>query len=96
MVRGIQHRKWHGFSFWLLQPIKSDYQQRALLSEAGIDYMCNCPRFMHYHKCKHVLAINVGLNDKKVPTKFSQKVCGKRKAPAGATLSKRGHCLHID
>ena len=31
-----------------------------------------------------------------VPTKFNTDFVGKRKAPAGASLSKRGKCLSID
>ena len=50
----------------------------------------------HYHVCVHVLAVSIGCDDRPVPTKFSTKTCGKRKAPAGASLSKRGHCLLID
>lgn len=32
----------------------------------------------------------------KVPDKFSDQPVGKHKAPAGASLKKRGHCLAID
>ena len=51
--------------------------------EAGIVYSCTCPTFMHYHVCKHVLAYGMHCKNVKVPTKFSTKPMGKRKAPAG-------------
>ena len=66
------------------------------LGEAGIMYMCSCPRFGHYHRCKHALAYALFKKESKVPTCFSTATAGKRKAPAGASLSKRSRCLMID
>ena len=59
-------------------------------------YTCSCPEFLKKGACKHVLGFALHKKQIKVPTRFSTAVCGKRKATAGASLSKRGHCLEID
>ena len=64
--------------------------------EAGIAYTCTCPQFNHYFNCKHCIAMGLHLKKVKVPDRFSMQVVGKRKAPAGASLSKRSRCLEVD
>ena len=58
-------------------------------------YKCNCPQFMHYHQCKHVIGYALSESDVRVPTSHSTLTVGKRKAPEGAKPSKRGNCLLI-
>ena len=84
------------FSFWTLVPISANHMQKEALSEVGIVYECNCPEFNHYYRCKHCLALGLFKKEIKVPDRFSTETVGKRKAPAGASLSKRSHCLKID
>ena len=83
------------FSFWVITEI-TEHKQKECLKEKGIVYTCNCPQFSHYYECKHSLL--VGLWQKKVcvPVRFSTATVGKRKAPAGAKLSKRSRALVID
>ena len=83
------------FSFWSLSEI-IDHPKIEALRENGICFTCTCPQFNHYHSCKHSVALALHLNKIKVPVRFSTQVVGKRKAPAGASLSRRGHCLVID
>ena len=47
---------------------------------------------------KHVLAWGLFRNPEivKVPVRFSMETVGKRKAPAGASLTKRSKCLVVD
>ena len=82
------------FSFWTISEIV-DHPKAEALREAGICYTCSCPQFNHYFNCKHCIAMGLHLKKVKVPDRFSMQVVGKRKAPAGASLSKRGHCLTI-
>ena len=105
--------------------------QAVVLKAAGITFKCSCPRFGHYHMCKHSIAMGIATG-KVLPCPatrpalpphhprspppsqprhlprlaLSMQVCvpvnqdvrhvGKRKAPAGAKLAKRGKCLEID
>ena len=64
--------------------------------EAGICYKCTCPFFNHYHYCKHSLCLGLHLQVATVPLRLCTKTAGKRKARAGASLSKRSRCLEID
>ena len=84
------------FSFWVLRPIPDGHPRRGALLEAGTAYTCTCPKFLHYHSCKHTVAF--GLHNKcvKVPLRYDTTTVGKRKAPAGASLTKRGRCMAID
>jgi hypothetical protein len=84
------------YSFWVLSPIPDTHKKAKVLAENGIKFTCTCPRFMHYHVCKHSLAWGIKFADVKVPLRFSTVHVGKRKAPAGASLSKRSKCLVID
>ena len=61
-----------------------------------IVYTCSCPQFRHYHVCKHVIAFGLHQKTITVPLRFSSVAIGKRKAKAGASLSKRSRCLQID
>jgi len=54
------------------------------------------PSFNHYHVCKHSLALGIFKDKVKVPVRFNCEPCGKRKAPAGASLRKRARALEID
>ena len=49
-----------------------------------------------YHVCKHSLALGIFKDKVKVPVRFNCEPCGKRKAPAGASLRKRARALEID
>ena len=82
-------------TFWFLSEI-IDHPKTEVLRENGICFTCSCPQFNHYYSCKHSVALALHLNKIKVPVRFSTQVVGKRKAPAGASLSRRGHCLVID
>ena len=84
------------FSFWTVTPIPEEHPKCAELRGVGILYTCTCPTFQHYFTCKHVLAVAVHNKQVVVPTVFNSDFVGKRKAPAGASLSKRGKCLKID
>jgi len=84
------------FSFCVLTPIDEKHPQYKRLKEIGIVFKCSCPRFQHYHFCKHSLAWGIHTGEVCVPLKFSTAPATKRKAPAGASLSKRGKCLQID
>jgi hypothetical protein len=44
------------------------------LSDKGIAYTCNCPRFMHYHTCKHVVALGLHFEKVVVPERYSIEV----------------------
>ena len=83
-------------SFWTLTPIPSYHSKKEVLKAIGISYTCSCPQFRHYHVCKHVLAMGIYEGTFEMPTRFSTQPVGQRKAPAGATLSKRTHCMIID
>ena len=84
------------FSFWLVTPVRADHRQRQALRDNGIAFTCNCPRFNHYHYCKHALAAGVHFGQVQVPLQFNTEPVGKRKAPAGASLTKRSRALSID
>ena len=84
------------FSFHVLTKVPDDHIQQKTLAEAGILYTCDCPNFAHYHVCKHCLAFALFKKETAVPLRFSTDTVGKRKAPAGASLSKRTRCLVID
>lgn len=85
------------FSFWILKKIvPAEQPNYAALAAEGILYTCNCPQFMHYHHCKHVIGYALYESDLQVPTHYSTLTVGKRKAPEGAKPTKRGHCLLID
>ena len=84
------------FSFWVVTPVPESHRQKKALAEAGIFFLCNCPQFNHYHYCKHSICAALWKGLTKVPVKFSTEIVGKRKAPAGASLSKRTHFLTID
>ena len=84
------------FSFWMVTPLDVAHPKRDMLHNNGIFYTCTCPRFQHYFTCKHVLFVAMHEKQVEVPTKFNTEFVGKRKAPAGASLSKRGKCLSID
>ena len=84
------------FSFWTLTKITQSHPNWRALASAGIIYTCTCPQFMHYHVCKHVIGFAMYQDNLAVPTEFSKMTVGKRSAPAGAKLMKRGHCLAID
>ena len=84
------------FSFWVLRPVPPDHKQLDGLRKMGITYMCSCPKFQHYHYCKHSIAAGLHFETIRVPLKFDQTNVGKRKAPAGASLTKRSRCLQVD
>ena len=73
-----------------------NHKQKTALFSKGIKYLCNCPNYNHYHVCKHALAVGLVKQEITVPTRFSTNTVGKRKAPAGASLTKRSKCLVID
>ena len=83
-------------AFWTLTPISEDHPRCAALKAHGIMYPCSCPQFRHYHVCKHVIAFGLHQKTITVPLRFSSVAIGKRKAKAGASLSKRSRCLQID
>ena len=84
------------YSFWVLSPIPDSHPKAKILSDHGIKFTCSCPRFQHYHVCKHCLAWGIQFGGVKVPLRFSTVTAGKRKAAAGASLCKRSRCLVID
>ena len=84
------------FSFWLIKEIDAGHPQKEALKEVGIAYECNCPQFNHYHVCKHSLCVGLWQSKVEVPLRFSTETVAKRKAPAGASLSKRSRCMVID
>ena len=84
------------FSFWRLTPITKAHKQVEPLLDVGLAFKCNCPRFMHYHTCKHALALSLHFEKVAVPLKFSVETAGKRNATAGASLSRRAMCLVVD
>ena len=84
------------FSFWVLRDIPDDHPQADSLKAAGITCLCSCPRFQHYHTCKHAIAWGLYTKAITVPLKFDATNVGKRKAPAGASLTKRSRCLEVD
>lgn len=83
-------------SFWTLKPIPDSHPRKLELKEKGIVYTCTCPRYHHYHFCKHSLALGLKTGEVKVPLRFSKVTAGKRKAPAGASLRKRTKALEVD
>ena len=84
------------FSFWVLKRIEDSHKRKSDLQETGIVYSCTCPTFMHYHVCKHVLCAGLHNSLVTVPARFNAEHVGKRKAPAGAKISKRAHCLQCE
>ena len=84
------------YSFWIITPINDTHPRREVLAEIGIKYTCTCPAFLHYHVCKHCLAYSLHKKEITVPKRFSLQTAGKRKAPAGASLSKRSKALIVD
>lgn len=85
----------YAFSFWTIEPISPFHPSAAELAKQGIIYKCNCPKYTHYHTCQHALGYAIFKSEQRAPTEFSTAIVGKRAAPAGATLSQRGHCLSI-
>ena len=83
-------------AFWVLEPIRRYHKQYEQLKEIGICYTCTCPEFQHYYRCKHCLAWALHKKECTVPTRFSTATVGKRKAPAGASLTKRTKALMMD
>jgi len=57
--------------------------QVSTLRDIGIAFTCSCPRFQHYHTCKHAVAIGVNKGMACVPLRYDTKTAGKRKATAG-------------
>ena len=86
----------YSFSFWVLKKIPASHPMAAQLAAACIIYSCTCPQFMHYHFCKHAIGYGLYTTEQTAPAQFSRQVIGKRKAPAGANLTKRGHCLALE
>ena len=84
------------FSFWVVMEIDETHPRKADLRAVGVVHTCSCPQFLHYHVCKHQLAWALHTKECKIPAKYDMRTCGKRKATAGASLSKRGRCLQID
>ena len=84
------------FSFWALRSVPTDHVQYDALRAMGITYLCSCPRFQPYHVCKHCIAFGLHTKMFKVPLRFDESNVGKRKAPAGASLTKRSRCLQVD
>ena len=84
------------FSFWVLKPVPDTHPQKKALETVGIFFECNCPQFNHYYVCKHCLAMGLTKGLAKVPDRFTMVTVAKRKAPAGASLSKRSKCMVID
>ena len=58
-------------------------------------YTCSCPQFQHYYFCKHAIGLALYRNEVTVPVRFSTEPAGRRKAPAGPKVTKRGNCLKI-
>ena len=85
----------YAFSFWTIEPISPFHPSAAELAKQGIIYKCNCPKYTHYHTCQHALGYAIFKSEQRAPAEFSTAIVGKRAAPAGATLSQRGHCLSI-
>ena len=83
-------------AFWVLEPIRRSHKQYEQLKEIGICYTCTCPDFQHYFRCKHCLAWGLHKKQCQVPDRFSTVTVGKRKAPAGASLTKRSKALVMD
>ena len=50
---------------------------------------------MHYYFCKHVIGLALYRNEVTVPVRFSTEPAGRRKAPVGPKVTKRGHCLKV-
>ena len=48
--------------------------QAELLLDKGLAYTCNCPRFMHYHTCKHSIALGLHFGKVTVPDQYSLEV----------------------
>lgn len=46
--------------------------------------------------CNHSIAWGLHLKMIKVPLRFDASNVGKRKAPAGASITKRSRCLQVD
>ena len=74
------------YSFWILTPVASTHPKHDVLKDNGICYMCTCPDFLHYHRCKHSVGFSLYMKEVTVPKRFSTKVAGKRKAPAGESM----------
>ena len=55
-------------------------------------YTCSCPQFQHYYFCKHAIGLALYRKEVTVPVQFSTEPAGRRKAPAGPKVTKRGHC----
>ena len=84
------------FSFWIVKEITGAHPRAQLFAEAGIVFECSCPQYVKKAVCKHCVGYGLFTKRVKVPLRFSATVAGKRKAPAGATLSKRSKALEID
>lgn len=84
------------YSFWVLSKITDAHPRHLLLKEAGICYECTCPQFQHYYYCKHCLVAGMANDGVTVPLRMNTTAVGKHKAPAGAKLRKRKHCLQVD
>ena len=50
---------------------------------------------VHYYFCKHVIGLALYRNEVTVPVRFSTEPAGRRKAPVGPKVTKRGHCLKV-
>jgi len=81
-------------SFYVVERIPVTHRHMTALAKVGVIYKCNCPQFMHYHVCKHVIGVALETGTP-APAAFSTAIVGKRAAPAGAKLTKRAKCLSI-
>ena len=52
-------------------------------------YTCSCPQF------QHAIGLALYRNEVTVPVRFSTEPAGRRKAPVGPKVTKRGHCLKV-
>lgn len=86
----------YAYSFYIVKPITSSHKRVMQLAEAGIIKACTCPRYLHYHACKHGLGAAIFQGLASPPAAFSTAIVGKRAASPGRKSCKRTKCLVID
>lgn len=67
------------------------------LASTGVPYLCSCPHYWHYYKCKHSLAMAIKNGDVEIPPQYRIDKIGKKrkagrpkKAGGGQALAEKG------
>ena len=75
-----EHADKLGSAYHLTRLTDSGMMEHGLAS-TGVPYLCSCPHYWHYYKCKHSLAMAIKNGDVEIPAQYRiDKIGKKRKA----------------